>query len=461
MTSPLLDSQASRPPPPRRSHYLAVAAALGLFVVYGSFLPWRFETIGLSEGFSMFLEQFTAAKVKASRSDFGTNVLLFVPLSFAAMGALLVDRDGRLRTIIALVVVGLSCLLLSLAVEFGQVWLPSRTASRIDVIAQILGTIVGLGMWLAFGNRLSHWLRAWTGENQPANRVGLFLWIYLAGLCLYNVLPLDLTVHPMEIARQFTRGRILLIPFTACEWNLQTMWALLFDALIFVPVGVMCTGRWTSGRFRSTFDAILVGTLIVIGIECAQLFVLSRFSDTTDVITGTAGVCGGVWLGRRWASGAEHQAANGSLRWLGLALLCTVFACAYLWLPLETIDDTKLIRERLQGFLHLPFGRLHRESDFLAASEMLRKFLLFVPIGGSLALAILTCPVKRRVQLILAGIGICLLVGLALLVEIAQAAIPRHTPDITDSVLYTLGASTGLVAVWWIRWRRSAGTGKR
>lgn len=443
-------------PPPRRGHYLAVAAALGLFVVYGSFLPWQFEALGLSEGLSLFIAQLTSGSAKASRTDFSTNVLLFVPLTFAAMGAFLVDRPTGWRTLVVFLAVGLTSTLLSLAVELGQIWIRSRTPSRLDVLAQMIGTLIGSVGWIALGNRLTTWLRSWSEKHAPSSRVGLLLWIYLAGLCVYNILPLDLTLHPVEIAREFTRGRIVLVPFSGTEWNAQAVWAIVFDAIIFIPVGVLCSGRFTAGKVRSVFDSVLLGALIVLGIECAQIFVLSRFSDTADVIAGTAGVFVGAWLGCRWGTDVDPPVRARpirSLRYLGLALVCSCFACAYLWWPLEVVDDSKLIRQQLTGFWHLPFARLHGKSDFLALTEMLRKFLLFAPIGGCLMLAVRSAAPSRGMQWALVAAALSAVTLLAVLIELVQAALVGHLPDMTDSVLYTLGAASGMAGVAWLFWR--------
>jgi len=450
----------TRPAPPRRVHYAAVALACGLFAIYGSLLPWQFERVGVTEALSVFIDELFNADDRPSRTDFSTNVLLFVPLAFAAMGVCLLDRSGAWRTVAALIAVVVSCACLSLAVEFAQVWIPERTASRLDVLAQVLGTLVGVVAWILCGARLTAWLRSQIGENRPAGRIGLLLWMYVFGLCAYNVLPLDLTLHPVELARQFTRGRILLVPFTGYEWNLQTVWAIVFDALIFVPVGVFCTGRWSTGKVRSPLDSILLGGLIALGVECAQLFVLSRFSETTDVISGTLGVCLGVWLVRMWHP-AELPGGGRplrSLRWVALTLLCTAFACAYLWSPFEPVEDPKFIRERLSDFLRLPMQRLQTNSDFLALTQILRKFLLFVPIGGCAGMAILTSASSRSTQRALVCVCLAMLLGLALLIEFVQAALPEHVPDVTDTALYAAGGTAGVFGVYWLLGKRAAPT---
>jgi glycopeptide antibiotics resistance protein len=292
------------------------------------------------------------------------------------------------------------------------------------------------------GQRVTGWLRTWQTEAAPAGSISRLLLIYTLGYCVYNILPLDLAVHPAEIARKFARGRILLVPFTGYEWNLATAWGLLFDVLLCILIGAWCTGVGTSRR-RSLLDAILLGALIVLAVECAQIVVVSRFSETTDVLTGTLGVAIGAFLVQLLSAPAlDQRPAASTLRWLSLAILFAAFACLYSWAPFDWIEDPTSIRERLRGFARLPFSAMRSGSDFLAISKILRDALLFLPIGGCLTMALLHSPLGNRRHLC-AVLSVALAAILGLLIEFVQAALVGQTSDATDAILYTLGAAIG------------------
>ena len=91
-----------------------------------------------------------------------------------------------------------AALIVSIFIEFLQIWFPPRSPSSKDILAQIIGTLIGIALWWRYGVGLCHWLKeAWMARGQTRLAEKL-LWIYLAGLFFYNVLPLDLTISPIE-----------------------------------------------------------------------------------------------------------------------------------------------------------------------------------------------------------------------------------------------------------------------
>ena len=68
----------------------------------------------------------------------------------------------------------------------------------------------------------------------------------------------------------------------------------------FVPFGFLfCAYLSLARRFKwPALVAILLGFTVSLTIESLQVFLPTRDSDTTDVITNTLGTCFGVWLYR-------------------------------------------------------------------------------------------------------------------------------------------------------------------
>ena len=122
----------------RRLHLATVAFAFVLFAIYGSWVPLNFHAIELSVAVERFESIRFLELRKISRADWVTNMLLFIPIGFFGAAVLTVDR-GRLTAMVAVIPVALVSTGLSIAIEFSQFWLPGRTVSQNDIMAETLG----------------------------------------------------------------------------------------------------------------------------------------------------------------------------------------------------------------------------------------------------------------------------------------------------------------------------------
>ena len=77
-----------------RSSYGTLAAIWGLFVAYGSLVPFAFVSIDVAEALRRFSSTLHGPLFIDSRTDFVTNILLTVPLGYFALAALRTDRDN-------------------------------------------------------------------------------------------------------------------------------------------------------------------------------------------------------------------------------------------------------------------------------------------------------------------------------------------------------------------------------
>jgi len=83
--------------------------------------------------------------------DFLGNVILFVPLGFGLTCLTWTKRWQRLKQLLVITVAG-ACL--SLIVESLQLFLPSRVASMLDILANTLGTLLGVVLFSLWGEVL-------------------------------------------------------------------------------------------------------------------------------------------------------------------------------------------------------------------------------------------------------------------------------------------------------------------
>lgn len=451
-------SRVGLPPWPRRSHYLGLAVFLTVMAIYGSLVPLQYTPLDLHQAIERFRTMPYLRLGIGSRADWVSNILLFIPISYCWLGTLLLDRRRVGPALWAIpLVIGLSAGL-STALEFTQLWFPPRTVSLNDIVAETIGAGLGAGLWLAIGQSVTDWARSHASAPRPKQYLDWLLEIYCVGLLIYAVLPLDLTISVTELVHKYRQGRIVLMPLADFDGGLEALYGLVRDVLVFVPVG-MWVATWRTPPWRpvrSLGRSVLWGGLAVLGIELAQLVVYSRFTSTTDVVTGTCGVWIGAVLMRRWrgreqeTSGPPGMAAAGSRTWCWLALagiyvlVLAVIFCA----PFEPLADVRQIKARYLGFFRVPFAALYYGSEFNAVSQVLKKTMLFAPLGSFFALAVRPLRVPRTIRRILLLALWLVASGVALGIELAQVWLPPHVPDFTDVLLCAAGAALGMYVTW-------------
>jgi len=439
---------------PRRGHYLLLALFFSGIAVYGSLLPFHFARLDFADAVGRLKEILGGPVGPSSRSDCAVNVLLFVPIGYCVLAVLTIDRRSRVFTVLCVPLVALMCAALSVGVEFGQIWLPDRVPSLGDVVAQIIGAAVGMALWLTAGQNVADWVRSYTVHARPKGQVDWLLEAYLVGLLIYSVMPLDLITRPGELVHKYRAGRIVLTPFANAGWEFATFFGLLRDVAVFVPVGMFAATWMTPPErpVRRMGTSVLLGALVALTIETAQLFVYSGSTTTGDLICGTIGACLGAWTMRLWRGGGRacrsapplSKAARRAWLWLGLAAVYAVFLAAVFCAPFETIDDLQRIRARYDGLLRFPFAAFHHATQLELVWDVLN-VLAFVPLGGLLTLAVARLPVPRPIRRILLCIALLAAGGVATAIEVAQVFLPPHVPSSTDVVLCTAGAAIGML----------------
>lgn len=106
-----------------RGFFAVFALVWLLFITYGSFVPLEFQGANLTNAWRQFVAAFDRSYGSISRVDVATNFLLTIPLGFSILASWCPGHRLLNRASSALLV-WLVCLLLSSAIEFGQVFFP-------------------------------------------------------------------------------------------------------------------------------------------------------------------------------------------------------------------------------------------------------------------------------------------------------------------------------------------------
>ncbi|MDB5800570.1 MAG: hypothetical protein JWL63_1509 [Rhodocyclales bacterium] len=415
------------------------------FVIYGSLVPLNYQPMPLDAAWARFLNTPFLALGIDSRADWVANLLLFIPLAFFLVQVLAEGRGPVSRLAICATVLVL-CAALAVSIEFVQLFFPPRTVSQNDILAESLGALVGIALHAAFGKAVIAWLAGWWQAERGRAVATRALHGYLVVMIAFSVMPLDLTISPVELAHKFNAGRVNLVPFADFPADaIQGLYKLATDILLWLPVGFL----WRLGGASSRRVA-LRGVLLAGLIECMQLFVFSRFSNITDVIVGGIGCYLGACLVHSMnINKSSSESAQETplwtppqLPWLPICAVWAVLTVAAFWYPFNFDTNADFLSLRIAGLGRVPFETYYRGTEFRAINELFRKILMFLPGGLLWAAYVVRGEVWERHPRI--WLGSTLAVLMALTVEGGQLFLPDKVSDFTDAFLASSGAWLGL-----------------
>jgi VanZ family protein len=228
------------------------------------------------------------------------------------------------------------------------------------------------------------------------------------------------------------------------------------NVLLFMPLGFLLA-TWRAGRggsFGATLIlAVLSGLFLSGSVEAAQLYAPRRVGSVVDVVTNTFGATVGAVIGWIWA---EWVWPVLSIRIRQLLVVRPLTACALavaaalVIAGLAPFDVTLKVADlnvAIKKARPIPFGpplngNAPTPKPWLWASELLTWTLA----GGLFAMAARESGRSGKRALIRAVAGA---VGLCVVIEALQVAIPSRDADMTSVVLALCGSALG--ALPWVR----------
>lgn len=433
---------------PSAGTFAWIAAGVAVFTIYGSLVPFDFRPRPLDDAVQAFRWVLENRSDIQSRSDFVANVILGIPLGFSLLAALRLDKPFNIAAgLITAIAVWPLCVLFSAAVEFSQLFFHERTSSGSDIIAQGLGSAIGMLAWLGFGERLVRKFRGvWQGER-IGGTAGRLLAVYAFMLAVVCWLPLDLTLSPADVYRKIRDGKLVLVPFVEVTQpggpGLETKMSVWIElAGLYFPLGLLAAGigrpPWNSIAGAGPVAVRAFGIALLI--ELGQMFVMSRTTSITDVIIGGGGAWAGWLLARamRPPPGRGLTLEAGQLlgqAWIGVLLLMN-------WMPFNF--DRSLIPAKLSEVNWIPFAAAYEKNYLNSLEEAAAKTLLFAPLGAVAACIGVRRVVRKRHAVVLGIVT-------AALVEAGQLALPGRVPVPTDLIFGGFGAWLGAAAALRLR----------
>jgi VanZ family protein len=409
----------------------AAFAALGLsvlgFVAYGSLVPltWRHDVTWA--GATATWRAMAAQPVPhVWRGDVPVNVLLFLPVGFFLTGAL--APRSRHGGIVTAVIVAAAVGLVAMALEFAQLFVSNRTASRSDVFALSLGGFLGAAAWPAAGSTEIDRLTAFLRRASIRQLEGVALSVYTAAWACVSLLPLLFPPFAYPLVRSvWLRGTYQ--PTTseaAADW--------VMTALAVVPLGML------AGLMRppaARIAASVAGGVAITWLDrLAQVTPLAMAPEPAARVAGVLIGAAIAWAARgqslTWFLARGHRAAMMLAVWSGVLILAT-------WAPFDFGVPEAMVDARIEIlYRRAPLQRHYWAPPLSALNAVLTMFLLALPM------AVLWRIGRWRAAPAMPAVAAVLLTTSALaLLEWGQLYLPARRADLTDVIIGAAGAVTG------------------
>ena len=236
----------------RRSTLVAFLAYLA-FVVYGSLVPFEYRDHSLHQALQQFRDIAYLNLGVASRADWIANIVLYVPLAFLGCVWMLGMRRVSAFRRLGVILVFALCVGLAVAVEFTQIFFAPRTVSLNDLLAETLGTLGGIGLWI-FGRRqiADLWDAFTRGGRQSLVAAAAAYGIIYVALSLF---PYDFVLSGQELAWKLASGNQGWLIAAECGGWLRCSARLAGDAIAIAPLGVLLGLLAPTASYRRVFWA--------------------------------------------------------------------------------------------------------------------------------------------------------------------------------------------------------------
>ena len=422
-----------------------LALACGVLVAYGSLVPLDFRPVSFAAAWQRFSNIPYLAISAGGRADWVANILLFIPLAFLWCAR---STGGKPSRGLKVVPVFVGCLLFAVALEFGQVWFAPRTVSINDILAEWIGSAIGVAIWLVRGPALLRVCAVIAGGGTAGLVAGLSL--YAGAYVLYTLMPFDFVISTREIESLIRRhGGVMPFVSPRCGDVVRCGAKSMVEVASFIPMGFLLVLIATNRRRLPPRLAAgaAIGALAALLIEASQIFIVSAVAQWLSVLTRTIGMTAGIYLGRSW---------NPALvaKWVRIVpSLLIVAGTGYLLAVVVVIWHGGWKLEgglaRIGTVNWLPFYYHYWTTEQAAVVSVIFNAMLYAPIGAGFWLRRFWESGGHRTELRGAGRAAAAAVLFAAIVEAARLFKATAHPDPTNILIAAAAAALAFRGLGW------------
>lgn len=417
------------------------------FIVYGSLIPFELRDYSFPAAIDSFKNIRYLQLGVASRADWVANILLYMPLAFMLMAYLARGRPVRFGSGFNMLLVAGVCVSIAVIVEFTQIFFAPRTVSLNDLIAETIGSALGICVWRLWRQKLQNW----SFNINLGGRRGLDSAFagYLALLFAFSLFPFDLLVSPDEFSIKLQGALVAWFWVDPAEGLALRVYASRAGLLMFfMPFGALLSASWNlSGQGLKR--AMIAGALLASLIEVLQLFVASAVTEGGSVVLAAAG----AGLGYGSAQWLKLKGAGVLLKWFSRLWMLLALGYGVLlmfvsgWFSHAWVG----VPEAISSFNYqalIPFYYHYFSTETSAVRSLVFNAAMYGPLGmGALLLALDAphrWPLFRRLALVAGGL-------LAVVMETGKLFVSLKHPDYTNILIAMVSVWTAFGLGVWLR----------
>ena len=410
-------------------------------VVYGSLIPFELRPHTLPDAWNVFLHIRYLNLDVVSRADWIANIVLYIPLGFLAVGWLhSFSRRHRFTWGIA-VFAFVACSLVASVIEFIQIFFAPRTVSINDLIAEYLGSLLGIVLWATTRQQLGSSLHQLIHGGRRAIQVLLML--YAVAYVALSLFPYDFLFSLQELKWKLATDQYgWFVAGGACQGLLRCLLKFTSEVMAAVPLGILLAMHKPKASGSPILMAFTGGVLLGILLEAGQFFTASGIAQGVSIVNRGIGFAAGAWLmahSPRVRFAIMPAFAMKLLTFSIVPYLVAVLAAnGWFTEPWITLDEGL---QSLHAEMFLPFYFHYFSTEVNAVQSLLANAGLYFPIGLAYWLK---CYLERSargrgwVPVVVAG---CL----AFVVEAGKLFLAARHPDPTNVLIAAVAS--------WLAWR--------
>ena len=414
------------------------------FVIYGSLVPLDFHYLPIDQAWLIFHNIPYLKLGVASRADWIANIVLYIPLAFWGCAWATGYKSNRLP---GLTVFGifLFCITVAIAVEFTQIFFAPRTVSLNDLIAETLGTIGGVTLWVLGHRRITKLWKAFREGGRESVLAALTL-LSVAYVVL-SLFPYDFVISPSELSSALSSGRHgwLLAGNCSADW-IRCSARQIGELIAITPLGILIGLAFPKIRYQRIF---LIGIALGFALEILQLLLVSGTSQGISIILRGVGLLSGTVIGH--SLNMHRLVPVARIIWritpfVALPYLLFVTAVNGLfsrpWLGLA--DGLS----RFNNVRIMPFYYHYFSSEAAAMASLFAQAVMYAPIGIVLWAGYFVKSQQAAPKFLLAAL---VTIGLSLPIEVGKLMVPSKHPDFTNILIGATSAFIIWALAYWVQ----------
>jgi len=449
-----------------RNHVELLTAFAVLFILQAGMVPFDFNSPGAPARPRIF---FDASMTTFTYPDAVSNLFLYVPLGLLLHWSLCRRRMTRAAAMLTTLIFAA---VISGGIEWVQAHSPSRVSSRIDLLCNLAGAVLGasissIGGWIV--PRLAG-AALFEFHKRPA---AALVKSYCALLVVCAALPFSFSFDASRIKKALKAS--VFVPFGAAaeapythelagaadhhraaalaRWAQMRRWsrwaaeAASFLVLAWLVRGLLRSDYGFQRRAASALVWWLCG-LFAVALSVLQFPIVSRGCDVTDILFRFLGIGGGLFTRSMFLpprEGSTDAALKQRTRQLaGFGCAATALYIVYTGvIPMTFADPEGGVWGPLTTSAFLPFMAYFVTRFDLMMTDVMEKFAAYALLAALLAACWMPAA-RLGVWPRLIRVSIVCIV-LSSLIECAQMFIAIRVVSLTDPILAAVGCMVGVV----------------